>query len=89
MSEYNNQQSAADIIRWGKRLDELDHLAVAGKAVSNEEFKQIAESVLNGTNWHTHLEKVRTKKQSLLAQIVEIEIVEQQLEQRIAKQNQD
>ncbi len=87
-NQDNNQESVAEIIEWGEKLDELDHLAFAGKPVSNEEFTIIAESVLNGTNWHRHLEKVRAKRQSLLAEIVELEIVEKELEQRISKQHQ-
>lgn len=85
----HNQESVAEIIKSGEELDKLDHLAFAGKPVSNEEFIIIAKSVLNGTNWQRHLEKVRAKKQRLLAEIVELEIVEKELEQRIAKQHQD
>jgi hypothetical protein len=36
MSEQDhNQESVAEIIKWGEELDELDHLAFAGKPVSN------------------------------------------------------
>jgi hypothetical protein len=85
--KVNATEDITDILKRGEELDQLDHLAVAGKPVSDEEFKEIFDSYVNGTYLHRRLEKVQAHKQKLLSKIADLETVEQQIQNRIAKNN--
>ena len=88
MSEKNNAtEDITDILKRGKELEQLDYLAVAGKPVSDEEFKEIFNSYVNGTYLHKRLEKVQAHKQKLLSKIADLETVEQEIKNQIAKNN--
>lgn len=84
----NNQEDAIDIIKWGEELDELDSSAFAGRSVTDEEFTEIAESYVNGTYLNKYLEKVRAKKQDLLAKVAELETIEKEIKEQIDRQEQ-
>jgi hypothetical protein len=58
-----------------------------GKPVSDEEFKEIFDSYINGTYLHKRLEKVQAHKQKLLSKIANLETVEQEIQNQIAKNN--
>ena len=83
MLEEANSRKNAEVIQWGQELDEIDHLAFAGKEVSNDEFLQIAQSLIDGTDRIKRLEKVRAKKQQLLNKVRELEEIERELEETI------
>ncbi len=80
-------EDITDILKRGEELDNLEHLAVAGKPVSDEEFKEIFDSYVDGTYLHKRLEKVQAHKRKLLSKVADLETVEQEIYLQIAKNN--
>ncbi|BAZ16471.1 hypothetical protein NIES4071_83480 [Calothrix sp. NIES-4071] len=84
-NDSNLQQPTPEQIQYWKELDELDCIAFAGKPVSDSEFTEIVQSLLDGSNWVRHLNKVKAKKQQLLAKVAELEEIEREIEQKLTK----
>lgn len=84
-NDSNLQQPSPEQIQYWKELDELDSSAFSGKPVSDSEFTEIVQSLLDGSNWVKRLDKVKAKKQQLLAKVAELEEIEREIEQKLTK----
>lgn len=84
-NDSNLQQPSPEQIQYWKELDELDSDAFAGKTLSDSEFTEMLQSWLDGSNWVRRLNKVKAKKQQLLAKVAELEEIEREIEQKLSK----
>ena len=84
-NKSNLQQPSPEEVQYWKELDELDSDAFAGKTLSDSEMTEVLQSWLDGSNWVRRLNKVRAKKQQLLAKVAELEEIEREIEQKLTK----
>lgn len=84
-NDSNLQQPTPEQIQYWKELDELDSIAFAGKTLSDSEMTEVLQSWLDGSNWVKRLNKVKAKKQQLLAKVAELEEIEREIEQKLTK----
>jgi hypothetical protein len=80
--------TTADLNRWEK-LDELGMTAMCGTPMSDEEYEQRLQSVIDGSCFVKYLDKVLQQKLELQNQLVALSETEQMLRTKIAEvQNQ-
>lgn len=73
-----------DLDLWD-RLDELGMTAMCGTPMSDEEYDQRLQSVIDGSCFEKYLNKVLKQKQELLDKLAAIEKTEQMLRAKIRK----
>lgn len=66
-------------------LDELGMTAMCGTPLSDEEYEQKLQSVIDGSGLVKYLNKVLMQKQDLLKKLADLEAVEQVLRDKIAQ----
>ncbi len=84
MTSQKYQPTAKDLERWEK-LDELGMTAMCGTPMSDEEYEQRLQSVINGSCFTKYLDKVLKQKQELQDKLAAIEKTEQMLRKKIAE----
>ncbi len=83
MTSEKHQHSAASLKRW-EELDELGITAMCGTPMSDEEYEQRLQSVIDGSCFVKYLEKVRVQKLHLQDQLAALSQTEQMLLTKIA-----
>lgn len=86
MTTQKHQPTAADLKRW-EQLDELGMTAMCGTPMSDEEYEQRLQSVIDGSCFAKYLDKVLKQKLELQDQLAAIEKTEQMLRTKIAEGN--
>ncbi|MBD2774337.1 hypothetical protein ICL16_20240 [Iningainema sp. BLCCT55] len=84
MTSEKHQPTTADLKRW-EELDELGMTAMCGKPMSDEEYEQRLQSVIDGSCFAKYLNKVLKQKLQLQNQLAALSQTEQMLLTRIAE----
>jgi hypothetical protein len=84
MNRQKYEPTPEDLKRW-ETLDELGMTAMCGTPMSNEEYEQRLQSVIDGSCFVKYLDKVLKQKQELQDKLVAIEKTEQMLRKKIAE----
>jgi hypothetical protein len=79
-----HQPTAEDLKRW-EILDELGMTAMCGTPMSDEEYEQRLQSVIDGSCFVKYLDKVLNEKQKLQEKLAAVEKTEQMLRKKIAE----
>ena len=83
MTSEKHQPSVADLKRW-EELDELGMTAMCGTPMSDEEYEQRLQSVIDGSCFSKYLDKIRAQKLQLQDQLAALSQTEQMLLTKIA-----
>ena len=85
MEIKNRQKTLSQINAWIERLHELEATAICGTPISDEEYEQRLQSVIDGSCFAKYLDKVLSSKQEIQNKLAAIEKTEQMLRAKIAE----
>lgn len=79
-----HRKSLPEINAWVEKLHELEATAMCGTPISDEEYEQRLQSVIDGSCFAKYLDKVLKQKQEIQTKLAAIEKTEQMLRAKIA-----
>lgn len=82
--DKQNYQPTEEEIKWRERLDELGMTAMCGTPMSDEEYEQRLQSVIDGSGLIKYLNKILKQKQEVLEKLADLEAIEQVLRDKIS-----
>lgn len=80
-----SEPTPEELEKWGSELDELGMTAIAGRPMSDEEYNDRIQSVIDGSCFEKYLKGVLQRKEALLQKLADVEAVEQHLRNIIAE----